>query len=186
MKKFLMALVCIIFFSLGMFINHKPTQSKSEKTFYQIDSIFVEREHYIIDTVKVKVKDIKYVHDTKIEYVEKVFESDDNAEKISMFEMYYPANDSDSLMVITEGQAAKAVSKSIDQERDSTLMEVYKESAQNCDDKLKTIKGKVDTLKVEVKSDADSAKTVGFNNGLKVAGGIAAAIAFVYILLGVK
>ena len=47
-------------------------------------------------------------------------------------------------------------------------MVVYKKSADDCDEKMKTVKDKVDTAKTQVEAEVDSAKTEGLTTGIKI------------------
>lgn len=169
MKKFLLGIAFALALLLGIFLGcSKDTKTTgSDKTFHQIDSIFIERDHYLLDTVKTKVTVINTVHETATVYVDKVFAGTDSG-KIALFDSIYPKKDTVKLMEITDSQAKAAIEERYNHQKDSSLMVVYKKSADDCDERIKTVKGKIDTVKVQVKAEVDSAHSEGLTTGIKV------------------
>lgn len=183
MKYFLMVMLCVVMFVIGFFSSPTKSSGSVNKIIYSIDSVIVDRQHFIMDTIKVKEKTIDEKHDTTIKYVDDVFKTKDDTAKVSLFNSYYPRIDTTYLMRITDGQAHSAITEKINHSKDSSLMVLYKKSSDDCDNRLSIIKTKVDTVKEVYKQNVDSVAKSSLIKG-SIFGASAIVIpALAYILL---
>lgn len=129
-----------------------------------------------------KVKEIIKTNETQIVTIENTFKNGDDTTKISLFNKYYPSIDTNYLMRITNFQAKTTIIERENHIKDSSLMVVYKKSADDCDIRLTIIKNKADEIPKLVQADLDSVNREGIKKGVMWTS-IAAGIAAVYILL---
>lgn len=181
----LVVILLILFFVFGFAVDRltKPkTIVTVDKIIKEIDTLYQDRILYKHDTVFVKVKNIVEKTNTQVITIEKLFKDGDDTTKINLFNKYYPSIDTNYLMRITDFQAKTAIIEKENHIRDSSLMEVYKKSADDCDIRLTTIKNKADDIPKLVQANLDSVNREGIKKGVMWTS-IAAGIAAVYILL---
>lgn len=170
MKQFLLVMLCVICFVTGYFIHTTDTKTSTLKMIYSIDSIIVDREHYILDSVHTKEKVIITKHDTTIKQIDNLFKNGTDEDKILAFNSYYRPIDTNYLMRITDTQAHAAINEKINHNQDSSLMVIYKNSADDCDLRLQEIKTDISSVKKSYVSDLDSAHTSGLLKGSLITG----------------
>lgn len=172
MRNFLIIMLCVICFILGFVANSKANKKTihTVSILHQIDSIIIDREHFVVDSINTTIVHVERIHDSSKSKVDTIFSKGTKEDKKKEFNLYYPPFDTTQLMMITEGQAKTAIVEKINHIRDSSLMVTYKKSADDADARLNTIKTKVDTVKVTVKQDVDSASNSGWKKGATTVG----------------
>lgn len=188
MNKALIIISILISFLFGYIVTDqiiKPTKKEVPASIYklhQIDTIIVDREHYILETVVKKEKEIITETETNTVVVDNTFKNGSDSDKINLFNSKYPAPDTTKLMVITDKQAESAILEKINHARDSSLMVLYKNSADDCDIRLSIIKDKVDSAKTLAASDIDSSYVEGLKKGSTITALILSGLGLLYIL----
>lgn len=171
MNKALIIFAIIVSFLFGYIVTDqfiKPTKKEIPASIiklHEIDTIIVDREHYIIDSIIPKEKKIITDAESATVYVDNTFKYGNDTDKVKLFNSKYPPVDTNKLMIITNNQAESAILEKINHDKDSSLMVLYKNSADDCDIRLGLISGKVVETDKLVKHDIDSAFWSGVKKG---------------------
>lgn len=163
-------LVAIVIFFLGVLAGvFYPSNSKSSTQIHKEITLIYKDRLKVKDSIIYRQNKIIDTHDKEIVYVDSSFKHGTNEEKISLFNKYYPKLDTVNLMIITEGQAQKAIESSIDKTKDSAMYVEEKKSRENCDSALSKVVTKVDTL-IQIK-EVENKKSFWLGLGLGFVGG---------------
>ena len=188
MNKALIIIAIIISFLFGYIVTDqviKPTKKEVPASIiklHEIDTIIVDREHYIIDSIIPKEKKIITDAESATVYVDNTFKYGNNTDKVKLFNSKYPPVDTNKLMIITNNQAESAILEKINHNRDSLLMVLYKNSADDCDVRLSLINDKVVETDELIKHDIDSSYWSGVKRGSSITAAILTFLGITYIL----
>lgn len=163
-------LIVIFIFFLGVLAGvYYPSNAKSSTQIHKEITLIYKDRIKVRDSIIYKQGKIKETHDKEIVYIDSSFKHGTDEEKINLFNKYYPKFDTTNLMIITEGQAKKAIETSIDKTKDSAMYIEEKNSRENCDSSLEKVITKVDTLvKVQI---VENKKSFWLGLGLGFVGG---------------
>jgi hypothetical protein len=164
--KFSIPILIAIFlgFGLGYFLpSQKSTSVKiltdSSRVVYK-DIVKFKTDTFVIEKTKIVKR-----YDTLTKYVDSSFNYGTDSQKIELFNIAYPVDDTKVLMNITEGQAKSAVKTKNKSVKDSALL--YQDSLAfiKYDTALAKMNSFNDKIDVSVDKEVDSAYKDGVKRG---------------------
>jgi hypothetical protein len=162
--------ILVLVFLLGILAGvFYPSNGKTSTQIHKEITLIYKDRIKVRDSIIYKQGKIKEKHEKEIVYVDSSFKYGTDKEKISLFNKYYPALDTNKLMIIVESQAKKAIETAIDKSKDSAMYVEEKKSRENCDSSLEKVVTKVDTL-IQIKT-VENKKSFWLGLGIGFVGG---------------